>query len=198
MPSPPRPLANRGTRHGVPCGFGARLRLRAAVSDAPRPGDALASASAARRAINAWVSSARQTVMPGPSLRGFGALPALTHAHHVVVPTGMGPGIPQYLRLPYEARLGKRVNTTHLDHWFHRSSGYVRTAARCRGPVARASRNRNGDEPVLLLAFFGVGACESKWAARIPQPPAGTSPPPNRHRAEGGFRLRRLRAAKTG
>jgi hypothetical protein len=38
----------------------------------------MASAWVARRAMNAWISSARQTVVPGPSLRGFGDLPALT------------------------------------------------------------------------------------------------------------------------
>ena len=37
------------------------------------------------------MSCTRQTVVFGPSLTGFGKRPALTPAHHVDLPTGMGP-----------------------------------------------------------------------------------------------------------
>ena len=43
-------------------------------------------------AINAWISSARQTVMRGPNLIGCGNRPDRTPDHHVVLPTGIGPG----------------------------------------------------------------------------------------------------------
>lgn len=154
----------------------ARFRRRAAVSDTPRPGDAVVFASAARRPMNAWISSARQTVVPGPSLKGCGALPALTQAHHVVALTGIGPGIPRRgspsscacLTNPVSGSVLTRYTwimdfTVHLD-------GYERL--RWCDPEFRARGNRNGDSPVLLLAFLSVGGF---WRSSHLRPPRGVA-----------------------
>jgi hypothetical protein len=58
------------------------------------------------------------------------------------------PAIAQYLRSPHESRLGEGVNLRYLD---------LRTATPCRDLCARATGNRNGDSPVLSLAFLGAG-----------------------------------------
>jgi predicted nucleic acid-binding protein len=130
-------------------------------------------ASAARRAMNAWISSARQTVVPGPSLKGCGALPALTQAHHVVAPTGMGPGIPRRgspnicacLTKPVSGSVLTRATwimdfTVHLDGYERLHVVVIASLARAKIGTATHPYCR-----LLFLAAVSIAACFGPLAA---------------------------------